>query len=121
MIPRPPPSGTWKLTSVEVEGTKAEDDAVKSARLVIKKDTFVFKQGDMSFSGTYKVDVTKKTKTIDITFKDGPDKGKTLLGIYELDGDTMKLCFTPPEQERPKDFTTKEGSKNVVMVFKRQK
>jgi uncharacterized protein (TIGR03067 family) len=30
---------------------------------------------------------------IDVTFKEGPEKGKTRRGIYVLEGDTHKICF----------------------------
>jgi hypothetical protein len=44
-----------------------------------------------------------------------------LLGIYELDGDTVKFCFGGPGKERPTEFTTKEGSMRTLSVWKRDK
>jgi hypothetical protein len=42
-------------------------------------------------------------------------------GIYDLEGDTLKLCFARPVQERPKEFTTKSGTAFLVCVYKRHK
>jgi hypothetical protein len=40
---------------------------------------------------------------------------------HELEGDTLKLCFARPGQERPKEFTTKSGTAFLVCVYKRHK
>ena len=52
---------------------------------------------------------------------EGPGKGKTMLGIYELTGDTYKVCFALPGGERPKEFASKPGSKTMLIVMKREK
>jgi uncharacterized protein (TIGR03067 family) len=113
--------GTWKIVSVEVEGAKQEEGLLKNARIILKGDKFTFKQGDMSTPGTFKVDVTTKPRTIDVTFTGGPDKGQTLHGIYELDGDTYKVCLAMPGKDRPKEFVSKPGSGHVLEVLKREK
>ena len=40
------------------------------------------------------IDPRKKPKTINMKFTDGPEKGNTSLGIYDLEGDDFKLCLT---------------------------
>jgi uncharacterized protein (TIGR03067 family) len=67
------------------------------------------------------VDVAKKPKTIDITFTEGPEKGKTIVGIYELEGDTYKVCINVNGKERPKEFAAKAGSGHGLEVLKREK
>src|SRR5258707_13029572 len=73
--------GSWKFESIEVEGMKMPADALKDVRLVLKGDHFSMKEGTTPATGTFKVDVSKKPKTIDISFEEGPDKGQKLLGI----------------------------------------
>ena len=67
------------------------------------------------------VDPSKTPKTIDYQMTGGFTKGKTQLGIYELDGDTFKSCFGKPGAERPTDFTTKPGDGRTFSVWKREK
>jgi len=67
------------------------------------------------------VDVAKKPKQLDITFTDGPDKGKTTLAIYELEDDTYKVCIDVGEKGRPTEFASKKGSGHVLQVLKREK
>jgi uncharacterized protein (TIGR03067 family) len=69
----------------------------------------------------FTIDPTKKPKTIDYMVLEGLTKGKKQLGIYELDGDTVKFCFAVPDKERPKDFTSPEGSGRTLSVWRKDR
>ena len=115
-------TGTWKFVSLEVDGVNVGIEAVKEARLIIKGNEFSMKSPEGTHKGTYKVDLSKKPKQIDIVFTEGPEKDKTLLGIYELDGDTYKVCIAMENNKnRPMEFASKPGSGNVLEVLKREK
>jgi len=113
--------GTWKWVSLEMDGKKLPLDAFKDGMLVITGDKFTTSLVEGTSHGTFKVDVSKKPKTIDVTFEDGPDKGKTMPGIYELKGDTYKVCMALAGKDRPTAFATKPESGHVLEVLKRQK
>lgn len=113
--------GTWKFVSVEMEKMKLPEEALKHPRLKIEGDKFTVSEENISQSGTFKVDPSKKPKTIDVTFTDGPEKGKTSLGIYELEGDTYKICVDPEGKSRPTEFAIKPGSGHILEVLKREK
>ena len=49
----------------------------------------------------------------------GSEKGETYLGIYKIEGDTLKWCVAVPGSERPSEFAT-SGS-DFLLVLKRQK
>ena len=51
---------------------------------------------------------------------EGLNKGAVTLGIYEIDGDTLKVCFDPEGKKRPTEFKTASGSQTLV-VHKRLK
>jgi uncharacterized protein (TIGR03067 family) len=45
-------------------------------------------------------------------------------GIYEIDGDTLKLCtiaITSPKKKRPEQFASPPGSDYRLAVLKREK
>jgi len=116
--------GAWVFESVEIEGQPAPAGALKESKLTIDGKKFTMKEGDEISHGTFTIDASKKPKTIDGTFTDGPEKGKTILGIYELEGDTYKACFNvagKDRKERPTKFESKKGSGFVVEVLKRVK
>jgi uncharacterized protein (TIGR03067 family) len=68
---------------------------------------------------TYKLDTSKKPAQIDLTITDGPFKGKTYPSIYQLDGDTLKLCRNQPGQRRPTEFASKKRSDTIFLILKR--
>jgi uncharacterized protein (TIGR03067 family) len=114
--------GTWKFESVEIEGQAVPADGIKDVRLILDGDKFTMEGGGLGmYKGTFKVDVSKKPKTIDVTFTEGPEKGKTSIGIYTLEGDTYKVCMDPQGKERPTKFESKKGSPFVLEVLKREK
>ena len=71
--------------------------------------------------GTQKLDPSKSPKAIDVTMTEGPNKGAVMLGIYEFDGDTLKVCFDPQGKKRPTEFKSPPDSANFVNVHKRVK
>ena len=66
--------------------------------------------------------LTATPKTIDITITDGPGKDNTLKGIYELDGDTQKICWAHAREEpdRPA-FEAKPESGRILQVLEKVK
>ena len=71
--------------------------------------------------GTQKLDPSKSPKTIDVTVTEGLNKGAVMLGIYEINGDTLKVCFDPEGKKRPTEFKSASGSADFVNVHKRVK
>jgi len=67
------------------------------------------------------LDASKKPKTIDYSVVEGPAAGQTLLGIYEINGDTAKFSYSVPGNERPSDFTTAGGDGRTSSVWRREK
>jgi len=114
--------GAWSMVSGEANGQAMPKEMVRSGKRVAKDgETTITIGGQVYFKAKFTVDPSKKPKAIDYTMTEGPTKGKTHLGIYELDGDTLKFCFAAPGNERPTDFTAKEGSQRTLSVWKREK
>src|SRR5437660_163197 len=113
--------GTWRFESIEMEGKAVPADVLKDAVLTLDGDKFTVKVPMVTYKGTFKVDVSKKPKTIDVTYTEGPEKGKTSRGIYELEGDTYKVCMDPEGKQRPTKFETKKDSPFILEVLKREK
>ena len=112
--------GEWTMISGEIGGQKLPDDYVKSAKRTCKgNETTVIIGGAVFFKATTSVDPTKSPKTIDYAMTEGPSKGKTQLGIYELKGDTVRFCMAAPGKDRPTDFTTKTGDDRTFSEWKK--
>lgn len=85
--------GTWRYESTVVEGQEVPDERLKAVGLIIKGDRFEMIDPTATYRTTYAVDPTLTPKTIDVTFTEGPEAGKTSRGIYELDGETYQVCI----------------------------
>jgi len=113
--------GTWRFVSIEVEGDSVPDDLFADDRLVLKGRQFTSNVKGNTTHGVFKIDPTANPKTIDLTFTDGAGKDQTQKGIYELDGDKQKICFSLPGRPRPTEFVSKADSRLMIQVLERQK
>jgi uncharacterized protein (TIGR03067 family) len=114
--------GEWSMVSGEANGQPMPPEFVKTGKRVAKNgETTISIGGQLYFKAKFTVDPTKKPKAIDYVMTEGFTKGKTQLGIYELDGDTVKFCFAAPGKDRPTEFTSKPGSERTLSVWKRDK
>src|SRR5947209_3708937 len=115
-------TGTWVVVSSESNGVKLPAEDVNKWRLVQKGEEWAFYEGDkVLVAGKDKIDPGRTPKQVTVTLTAGPDKGKTVLGIYEIDGDTWKTCWADPGKERPTAFATKPDSGQHSLVLKRVK
>jgi uncharacterized protein (TIGR03067 family) len=70
-----------------------------------------------------KLDTTTSPKSIDLISIDHPS-GKTFteVGIYEWDGETLRLCMDNTGKERPKEFKSPAGKEQIYLsVLKKRK
>jgi uncharacterized protein (TIGR03067 family) len=83
-------TGTWEIASTQPKGI------TKDAReLVFRKDmtyAALDKDGKELWAGTYDLDPTASPKVWDHRSNESQKKGGDALGIYELDGDTLKVA-----------------------------
>jgi uncharacterized protein (TIGR03067 family) len=111
--------GTWTVVSMERDGQKASDEEAKGISVTFAAEGKVtVKTPDKEIAGTYKLNATKKVKQLTLEANDE----KTLYGIYKLDGDKLTICAVDTSSDdRPTEFSTKEGSKARLVVLKREK
>src|SRR5438874_1107757 len=110
--------GKWTVQSIkESDGKNPPDEALKDLEVIVKDDTMkimLVPKAETLDAFKMKLDPAKKPKAIDFTHTEGPDKGKTELGIYKIEGDTLTVCVNDFDKERPSAFATKEGTKISV-------
>jgi uncharacterized protein (TIGR03067 family) len=114
-------AGVWLLDGANLAGRDHADDFA-GMKLTVTGDKFAIDFGPNSDTGTITLDAAKSPKQIDIaTRKDGPFKGRTLPGIYELKGDKLVLCCDSEAKARPAAFEAKEKTTLMLLTFKRDK
>ncbi len=114
--------GTWSLVAMETEGDAVGADEFKGWHVVYDGDTVTLHSDtEVRRHGIITLDPTRKPKAINTWDQDGPYDDRTVPGIYELKGDSLKLCFARPGDERPTEFTTKKGTGFLLAVYERRK
>jgi uncharacterized protein (TIGR03067 family) len=66
------------------------------------------------------LDPGEKVGRIDLIPLDGPEKGTTFPGIYERDGETLKLCVSwasGGRGERPVAFVSRHGRGDDIYLY----
>jgi uncharacterized protein (TIGR03067 family) len=119
-----PLQGSWAVVQTERGGRKPPADKLKSLKVVIKGNTLRMSDDQGGESGTFKLNRAKKPHEIDLVFKEGPkgDVERTALGIYELDGDNLKLAWRKDGGPRPTEFATVKGERtSELLVLKKEK
>lgn len=69
--------------------------------------------------GTYQLD--PGTKTIDSNGIEIPVRGKTYLGIYSLEGNTLKWVSTSRGKKRPVELVHRPDRDQFLMILERQR
>ena len=86
--------GEWSMASGMRDGTAIPEDQVKTITRTFKdNETVVLIDGKAGMKAKITIDPAKKVKTIDYEVTEGGNEGKKILGIYELDGDKLKICI----------------------------
>ena len=100
--------GDWMVATMTVDGMKLSPDEAQTLFRTIEGEHYtVSRYSKVIGRGTFKLDATQSPKTIDSTPAVAGDPSKPIRGIYEFDGDRLRVCNARPGQPRPKNFTTK--------------
>lgn len=110
--------GKWKVVSADREGKPIKQYIGVVVAFEDDRYTAQLPNGDKG-EADVKLDTAKKPWTIDMTPHYGPNDGKLFKGICKIEGDTMTLCRGDAEKERPTEFSSKPGTGQTVIVFKR--
>jgi len=109
--------GTWTIVSLEMDGRKMEGGP--SAQIVVKGDRFTTISMGADYKGVVEVDAARLPREFNLVFTEGPEKGNTNRGIYELDGDTWRICLNMTGGPRPTRFATAPGSGLALETLQR--
>jgi uncharacterized protein (TIGR03067 family) len=108
--------GKWMLVSITIDGKASAlaDDQYWT----IKGNKILYDTDDRD---DFKLDASKKPKFISVhcVRKDLDDY--KLHGVYELDGDLLRICAAGVDKDCPKGFKSEKGSGRWLVVLKKLK
>jgi len=124
-------TGTWTVVSAEVNGMQVPAEALKDFQFIFTAEKMTRKKdGKVQSEAGYRIDPTKSPKWMDGLGPPG-DKQPYVPTLYEIDGDTLKLCFRTDYKDknrkvvenpvRPTKLDGGAGTNQVLLVLKREK
>jgi uncharacterized protein (TIGR03067 family) len=112
--------GLWKAVAVEVDGTPVPRHLYQDARLVIAGGRFTLcnplPDAEQRAEGSFAVDPARTPKQLDLRL----DDGRMLREVYELEGDTLRVCYPVRCEARPAALRTAPGSGLSLVVYRRE-
>ncbi len=111
--------GDWKILTAERSGKPCPKEELISLGFKVRDNNFVIIAGRPEPAA---VELNPKSMPAEFQLKvRGGQAGKKLLGIYELKGDKLKICWAVPGKPRPKKFKTGDGQFLFVMEKRKQR
>jgi len=112
--------GNWKPVKADLGGQPLPDAVLKTISLKLDNGKYEVFVGDKPDRGTYSLDTASQPKGMSITGTEGPNRGKTFPAIYELEGDTLRICYDLSGAKRPAEFKTVAGTQLYLVTYQRK-
>jgi uncharacterized protein (TIGR03067 family) len=113
--------GSWKPAEAELAGQAMPDEVLKTISLKLDNGKYEVFVGEHPDRGTYTIDPGAKPKGMSVTGTEGPNHGKTFPAIYELHGDTLRICYDLSGAKRPTEFKSIAGTQLYLVTYHRKK
>ena len=112
--------GQWKQVEWEETGilNPPDDLSPPGVLTTFRGNHFIVcsAEGMLFLEGTFTLDASLVPKTIEYVDGMGPDQGKTLKGIYKLEGDIFSFVAADEGMPRPTQFQTGRGQTRRTFV-----
>lgn len=112
--------GVWRAETAELAGAAFPESVRKAIQLEIKGGSYTVTIGKSIDKGSLKRDDSTKPRSLDIVGEEGPNKGRTILAIWERKGDTLQICYDLSGKNRPTEFESQEKTQLFLVTYKRQ-
>jgi uncharacterized protein (TIGR03067 family) len=114
--------GNWREVSRVRDGASVPSAALGRMKQESDGKTATMLGGRVVYEGLASVWPESSPKEIDyLQTSDGDGKGQVRRGIYEVTGNTMRICLARPRADRPKAFSSEPGSGVVMSVYERER
>jgi uncharacterized protein (TIGR03067 family) len=108
------------MVSAVIDGKPLADDMIKWCKRITTGNVTRILAGPQSMlDAEFTLDASHTPRHIDYLNRSGKNSGKRQAGIYEIDGDILRICTAPPGGRRPADFSSKKGDGRSFTVWRR--
>ena len=113
--------GAWNIIFLEVDGMTPAPNVYAGSSIVVEGDRFTTRAMGATYSGTIEMNAEVVPNQFRMTFTEGPEKGNTNNGIYELEGDRWRFCLNLKGGPAPTEFATSPGSGRALETLNRER
>ncbi len=113
--------GTWVPVAADVAGKPLFVGELRVKYLVLESGAYsiIDRSNHVVDRGSYLVNATARPATLDIVGCDGPGAGRTLLAIFQLDDDSLTVCYDLDGDERPANMQPKGDQLLLSITYAR--
>jgi uncharacterized protein (TIGR03067 family) len=113
--------GEWAMVSAVFGGAAMDENMVQwCGRITRGNVTTVVAGPQTMLKARFTLNATSHPRSIDYVNLHGSAKGKSQAGIYELSGNTLRICMSAPGKPRPGGFESKAGDGRSFTTWKRR-
>jgi uncharacterized protein (TIGR03067 family) len=111
--------GRWQAVSIEHDGSQERPQG--GLHWMIRADRYEVWIGNQNLeTNQFTLDPTKRPRTLEMRHVISGSQAPRITGIYELQGNVLKVCYDLTGQGYPKEFTAPQGARRISYVFRRQ-
>ena len=114
--------GTWIPIRSGGDGELTSDEDLRDVTLTFADgECKVHRAGVLIRHGTYRVDSAKVPCQLDVCFEqsDVPELiDAPLRGIYEVEGNDLRICYGPPGGHRAGSFSAEKGTSQYLAEYR---
>jgi uncharacterized protein (TIGR03067 family) len=113
--------GAWVPVAATVAGQDLVVGELRVKYLVLEAGGYsiIDRTNHVVDSGEYVVNDASCPQTMDIVGRDGPNAGRTMLAIYELDGDRLTVCYDLDGTVRPANMQPDDDQLLLSITYAR--
>jgi uncharacterized protein (TIGR03067 family) len=110
--------GAWRMVSCTWNGQPQVGDM----QWIVEGDYYLMRTDRKTHEDHYPFKLDASQKHIDVNHHDTPQGtyGGKLKGIYEITGDSLKVCYDLTGRRYPNSFDAGPGSQQVLYQFRRE-
>jgi len=115
--------GTWVPIAADISGQALVVGDLRVARLVLDRGGYeIIDHADhLVDRGDVRVDRSVFPPAMDIVGVSGPHAGRTMLAIFQLDGDRLTVCYDLDGSERPQGRHAQEDQLLLSITYARER
>jgi uncharacterized protein (TIGR03067 family) len=114
-------NGAWVPIAANVSGQELVVAELRVKYFVLDGHDYsiIDRSNQIVDSGEYLIDAGTSPSAMDIVGREGPNAGRSMLAIFELQGDRLTVCYDLDGPDRPTDMEAQEDQLLLSITYER--